>query len=137
MIINHGGKSYDTSNGEENYHQDSLADPNAEDRSGLDRWSDDGAEPRSPRSILKAVATRVTTRMLKGEIGGVADGRLVHRIYIRRGTCGSFDLIELTKVSFDPQYCQQAVARRIEERGVPLIAGQPLLQELAPSKCLG
>jgi len=64
MIINHGGKSYDTSNGEESYHQDSLADPNAEDRSGLDRWSDDGAEPRSPRSILKAVATRVTTRIV-------------------------------------------------------------------------
>ena len=64
MIINHGGKSYDTSNGEENYHQQSLADPKAEDRSGLDRWADDGAQPRSPSSILKAVATRVTTRIV-------------------------------------------------------------------------
>ena len=59
MIINHGGKSYDTSNGEENYHEGSLADPNAEDRSNLDRWADDGAEPRSPASVLKAVAKRV------------------------------------------------------------------------------
>ena len=64
MIINHGGKSYDTSNGEESYHQQSLADPNAEDRSGLDRWADDGAQPRSPRSIVKSVATRVTTRIV-------------------------------------------------------------------------
>ena len=59
MIINHGGKSYDTSNGEENYHEGSLADPNAEDRSNLDRWADDGAESRSPVSILKTVARRV------------------------------------------------------------------------------
>jgi hypothetical protein len=64
MIINHGGKSYDTSNGEENFHEGSLADPNAEDRSKLDRWADDGAEPRSPASILKAVATRVATRIV-------------------------------------------------------------------------
>ena len=75
--------------------------------------------------------------MLKGKIGGVADGRLVLRICMRKVTRGGFDLIELTKVSFDPLYCQKAVARRIEERGVPSIAGQPLLQELAASKCLG
>ena len=65
MIINHGGKSYDTSNGEENYHEKSLADPNTEDRSGLDHWADDGAQPRSSGSILKAVATRVTTRIVE------------------------------------------------------------------------
>ena len=75
--------------------------------------------------------------MLKGKIGGVADGRLVLHICMHKGICGSFDLIELTKVSFDPLYCQKAVARRIEKRWVPPIAGQPLLQELAPSKCLG
>jgi len=67
MIVNHGGKSYDTSNGEENYHKGSLADSNGEDRSNLDRWADDGAEPRRPVSILKAVVTRV-----------VALRRLVH-----------------------------------------------------------
>ena len=64
MIVNHCGKSYDTSNGEENYDEGSIADPNAEDRSGLDRWADDGAEPRSPASILKTDTRRVTIRIL-------------------------------------------------------------------------
>ena len=79
MIINHGGKSYDTSNGEESYHKGSLADPKAEDRSNLDRWADDGAEPRSRASILKAVSTRIGAlrHMVRGKVAKAAAPRRV------------------------------------------------------------
>ena len=62
MIVKHGGKSYDTSNGEEQLDRKTLVDPGAGDSATADRWADDGAAPRrpfKPRNRVAREASRV------------------------------------------------------------------------------
>lgn len=59
MIVAFDGKSFDTVDGQEQPHAGSSRVPCEEDRSGLDRWADDGAAGRSPATVLKDIVRRL------------------------------------------------------------------------------